>query len=75
MAQMSEKQIEAPQEVEGMFDRFYHQFSIGSVGVDQLARVSAKLFSIYTGGGKEAIAQLGHLNRCWQKQPALRMKR
>ncbi|EKH0170009.1 TPA: phage tail protein [Shigella dysenteriae] len=67
MAQMSEKQIEAPQEVEGMFDRFYHQFSIGSVGVDQLARVSAKLFSIYTGGGKEAIAQLGALEQMLAK--------
>ncbi|EFI7839072.1 phage tail protein [Escherichia coli] len=67
MAQMSEKQIEAPQEVEGMFDRFYHQFSIGSVGVDQLARVSAKLFSIYTGGGKEAMAQLGALEQMLAK--------
>ncbi|MCQ5657211.1 phage tail protein [Escherichia coli] len=67
MAQMSEKQIEDPQEVEDMFDRFYHQFSIGSVGVDQLARVSAKLFSIYTGGGKEAMAQLGALEQMLAK--------
>ncbi len=67
MAQMSEKQIEDPLEVEDMFDRFYHQFSIGSVGVDQLARVSAKLFSIYTGGGKEAMAQLGALEQMLAK--------
>ncbi len=67
MAQMSENNIEDPQQVEGMFDRFYHQFAIGSVGVDQLARVSAKLFSIYKGGGKEAMAQLGALEQMLAK--------
>lgn len=67
MAQMSERNIEDPQRVEGIFDRFYHQFSLGSVGVDQLARVSAKLFSICKEGGEEAMIQLAALEQMLAK--------
>ncbi|HCJ7758102.1 TPA: phage tail protein [Citrobacter freundii] len=59
--QMNMKGLRDPKEIEAALDLFMHQFSIGSVPVNALAKVAPKLFSMTQGQGLDAAAKQGAL--------------
>ena len=67
VSQMWEKQIRDADKVQATYDRLYEQFAKGSVSVSDIARVSAKLFSLTMKQGPEAFAEMGALAQIFVK--------
>lgn len=67
LAQFWEKNVRGAADVNKSLDELYGQFAVGKVSVEDIARVSPKLFSIIQQQGPGAIAQMGGLLQVFAK--------
>lgn len=67
LAQFWEKNVRGADDVNKSLDELYSQFAVGKVGVDEIARVAPKLFSIIQMQGPKAISQMGALIQIFNK--------
>jgi hypothetical protein len=67
LAQFWEKNVRGADDVNKSLDELYGQFAVGKVSVEDIARVSPKLFSIIQQQGPGAIAQMGGLLQVFAK--------
>ncbi|MPW30457.1 hypothetical protein F9L16_15835 [Agarivorans sp. B2Z047] len=67
MAAMWENGIRNAEQVQNQLDRFFAQFSKGSISVKELANEAPRVFAQLTQGGPEAMTQMGALFQIFAK--------